>query len=953
MAGFTAAAAPDFTHETVAVPDSKAPAAIYASVTAYQPESAKSAYVGMVVYGEHIRLQGDPMAKGNPQYYAQKMREKWNEAVAYADGATYRNGWAEALLKTGAQALSAAITKGRADGTLANLMVERGLDWLATPAGPLTGSLKSIIASNGITLQNMNNGTLLAELFGDTAERYLSDVNRRHQMQDNPKVKKERREQFVEEELKKIGLDVESLKRLARDKKQALEKADEYVADELQSVKSDTAKLLQLIQSEADRRAQMEELAARRAEAMGVIGIGTTIVRLTGSREEVAQMDRAANFAAQAVDTFVSQLTFEANPAAFVNMYAALGLAAVELFTPPQEDPHMKALQKIMEQLRVIQQQIIDLGQYVEKRFNALDRTLQVFVHETTAHLNQIITGQQDLEEGNKFFTSVLQQLQAQTYGAYVLSSRLDWMRLKAKCFDQAAITAQEFRACRNEIALYAIVGPPVTHSATAIGPAIMQSLIARLKRRSVLGSLPVESQPDPAAWLMAMNTMVKLSKRYPQHKNLIFEEIYDEDTGMKRADMLRVGEFYRTLMREMALSSADSGKPALRADLIREIVNEYQKFVYDTLIYTEGLPNKYFEGAPNPNLRFEDQHPSDNRNLYDFAVNGPRFCDLEKGEIQYSIVPMIDRNVQVGIAWYNSMAAPGMKNFKEHPEQVMLPPEFFKEVPNIVKLALTSAMKDRNRLSVRACFKNIQLADDPSPSYPQQTSRVNIELDLLATYMIKGAVKEFTLITMKMDRQFTTPTFGVFYDPGKSWMYHLWNGIPMTGQDSSSPLIYGKNLAIGPDYKKYFTITTPGLPEFEADFRQILQENVDQPVMEEIEGDFLYNNQVRKKREELAFVLERGLLSNQPAVKQLLGFIFLPQNLPDASDWARLEYKTGMLAEQMKGVVAHRLQILSNKIAQLEKSQDLKPGPDLFGPLLDELKEGPQSSNELVIPAH
>ncbi|RWO03432.1 MAG: hypothetical protein EOS07_34365 [Mesorhizobium sp.] len=944
----------DFTRESIAVPDSHAPSSIYASVSAYQPHSAKAAYVAMAVYGEHIRLQGDPTARGNAEFYKVKMRDKWLEATTFADGISYRDGWTEALVKTATKNLILTLSKGRIDGDeLAKLAVERGLDVLATPEGEMPSSTNFIIAGNSILLQNMHNGTVLTDYFNKTAEKYLKDVNGRQPLENKPIVKKENRETFAERQLQKHGIDVEGLKKSAKDQKNFLKNMDKATGEKLKGIAGDLAAQLQKMQTEQEIKAQAELFAAKRAEAMGVFGIGMTVARLGGNPAAVALFDRGAGFVGQAMDTFGSGLTFAKNPAAFVNMYGALGMAAVSFFSGPQQDPQMAAimaaLPQIMEQLRTIQNQIVELGQFMEKRFNNIDRTLQIFVHNATLHMHQISTSGMRTQENEKFFKAALERLHTDTYGSYVLSSRLEWLGLKAKCFAEptsgwlgrSGFSQSDFEACRNEIGLYAIVGPPVTGSREhSVGPDVMQSIIGRLKDDLTLGRLPVATQPDPAAWLMAMNTMKRLGDVNPKYKSFLSLPVFDEDTEVTRANISRVGRYYQKLMREMALENVDSKRPSLRRRMIEEIMEDYKTAVSDSLLYVDGLPNKYFKNSPHPRLNLDDQIPDANPNLYPFMAAPVVFCD-PKGTIE-NWVTSSKPNVGIDHGFFKARAAVSTKNFMDNPADITLPPMFLNDVPVAVKLALTSAMADPkyNSLSLAACFRSIQLQDDVGPGYHHQTSLLAVQIDLVAAYMINGEIKQLPVVTLTAHKKLHSATVGIFHDPGKSWMYHLWNGIPLTGRPQGSPVRLGPAMGIKQNWKDYFTSTTPGLDEFKQDFSNVIRENVDHPIVKAIEGgEFPFNESTRKAREELAFVLERGLSNTHPAVAELLNWISNPANLPEADAWARAQYSAGASPEQMKGVLKQRLDILNGLRDEVSEVPNLAPGPDLFKSILEDFE--------------
>jgi hypothetical protein len=88
-----------------------------------------------------------------------------------------------------------------------------------------------------------------------------------------------------------------------------------------------------------------------------------------------------------------------------------------------------------------------------------------------------------------------------------------------------------------------------------------------------------------------------------------------------------------------------------------------------------------------------------------------------------------------------------------------------------------------------------------------------------------------------------------------------------------------------------------------------------------------------------LAFVLERGLDSRQPAIKSPLQWISDPNNMPDANVWAATAYNNDAPIDLMEGLLTDKAAVFSSLLDDVEKSGKFGPPPDTFGERLNELQ--------------
>lgn len=937
---------------TLASKNPASPEFLFASQRGYFPQSAQAAYVNHVLIGAYLQYKEDPNIKGNTAYFDTLMRDRFNEALIKVKGVSYRDGYTEALLKSGLVALSAFATKGKVTlSPLTNLLVEKGLDRMAAPAVVPQLQFDVVTGTNIYMLQNLGGHDLLAKYMRKTAVTFFPELNLRQDLKYEPSVVRASMERENQKTLGGLGLGLNQWGGKIVNNQQAQSAVISQISVGMDEQTGLLQELVRTSNTQRDAEFERQQLEKNRAELIGYFGIASALAGVAGNPQAGAFFDQAGRFSAAVFDAANNSLSFSENPAAYANAYLTAVQIGVSLFASQKSDPRWSALfsglKRIMQQIRTVQEQLVTLGEFMERRFNLLDQTLQKYVHESTGYFRQVVNSGQRNETDGQYFTQVLNQLRQETYASAVLTANLAWIQLQHNCFPQKkALDQDTFRMCRDEIGLFALTGAPLQNSASPSKSEIVASVMKRLNPQLNVSGFSTTSpaMTDPAVWLSATHTLMALAGYNPRYASLLHEQDSSGLNSFSLEKIIQVGADFQKTMRQMALAVSLSGY-RLRRDLLDGIMSSYQTAVENALNYTKDLPQKYMRGTPNPNKPLAEQQPPTNLNLYPFMTAPLGFCD-PNGKIEYNF------SDSRGL-WPSQQSTQDFMNkkWRDRPDDVKLPANFIEQIPKSVRFAMTSGFADSDQadLKVWTCFRSISVFDNLVPNNitfidASSTAKFSAEIEVRANYNFYGKKKELVLMRLKGSRLYSVNELGMgggYFD--RSWLYYAWNGIvpPVPRMTPTSLLPFEKQGAIKDYFKGVFNhVTYEGLAEFEKDFNTALA-SVHRHVSDEIQNNFQsFNSATQRAREELAFVLERGLDNDQPSVQELLKFISNPQNLPDAWVWAKTQYEHAAPKGTMEAILEDKLANLARLLDAVEQSSNLKPAPDLFAQRLKELSQ-------------
>jgi len=553
--------------------DPNSPEALYAMQRGYSKESAQAAYVTQRLIGAYLEYQGNGASRANPEDLRIKLQDAFNDAVTTVKGASYRGGDTEALLKISGKALAAvAAKKGLILPT--DYLVEKGLDYMATPPQELAKQEYSVIlGTNVFMLQNMDEKDGLAPFLQKTALLFNPDLNPSQSLLYEPSVVKQVIANTNQQTLNHIGLLGD---KSLTNTKQILANQDNQntvlsgISSKLDDTKEDLSKLAGDMQDEhakAEIKARME---SDKVMMQNLFGIAYGMAVISGDKDAARAINTMGHIVVSAFN--VGQAFASSTSEGWISMCmfaVTMIVDGQELMSDPAGDSMSKAFTQLNDKLFAIQKQIAQLGAVMEARFDILDRTLQQYVHESNQRMTQMISSGQRTEADGRFFSTMLKTISQNSYGSYLFMSDLTWIQAQHDCFPSAprVLDKDMFRLCRNEMALFAINGPPMQAGHRSFAPEAMNALIQRLTPALNLPSLPDNSQPDPASWLQATHTLLTLAQYHPEFSPVMKEQTFDEATQLSLGSVLQIGGYYQQLIHQMAVINPDSDSPKLRRD--------------------------------------------------------------------------------------------------------------------------------------------------------------------------------------------------------------------------------------------------------------------------------------------------------------------------------------------------------------------------------------------------
>jgi hypothetical protein len=625
---------------------------------------------------------------------------------------------------------------------------------------------------------------------------------------------------------------------------------------------------------------------------------------------------------------------------------------------PATPDPRWEG---IFKQMKQVYEAIIDLGKIMQLRFDQLDMTLAAFVNDATNRLEQTNTTTVQIQSKLISIHNMQKELQWDTRGNYLLEAGLNWLHVQDDCFPSAdtlqplppVSEAALIKRCRDEIALFAINSPPVAvpgpvnlnRSVLAdLGAALAQDIPTNLPEHDV--------QPDPKFWLAASKMLLELGFRHPEYLSLLLSSDKDPraNQNLSLLAVMGVGQYFRELTRQLALVHPDQ-QPKLRRDLIDGIIDEYATTIHGVIQSVDGLSNEAVAGMPNPNIPVSQLSPALDPKLYPFMSEPIDFCTAGD-RVKVDTFAMYSTPGVFG--WWNHTDFDRFFGYFSPVEIKLatLPPSALAKIPKSLLTVLTSSGLQNafGKMKITACFNSIHVSNEAHAVYGSNfTFHVVYELILKASYLDpeQNLVKDEQVTRWQIE---STPIFFFpsFSPLDRPMLTRLWNGTPPEGP---SYLLKGfeSHIQVDPEYNVDLPEAKPQFGRFfvkklRAEGKDIVSQigecrlnssgEIDATAVSN--GRFASADQIiHKARQKLALIFEFGLANNNPAVSDLLNFIASPENLPMACSFARSQFDFGSTPLVMKAALDRRLALLKGLVDAVERSPNLEPGVDLFGPRL------------------
>jgi hypothetical protein len=910
------------------------PEKIYSTATAYEARSVRYAYVNTKIIEAFVNAN----ARGSiPEDKMSAILGKARrEATDHVNGVSYRGGWVEAISKDTVSTLTG-LSKKLSVVDISNTSdkaVEAFLDYVAKPGQSPDMTLNAQIVANSFSLRHMRNKGPLPRELVQSATDFFPEVNPKRDLELNGTVVDARLKAELKSLLEKNGLKLEDLIKGQGDLKARIAEltaaADKLLSEKIARANELAKRSISAEEKEAAEKEQLRrELEVLTGEVTAGFGAFSAASALLGDQKAAAFFSRGGQFFASGMQAFVLTSSFAANPFAAVNSILQTALLGRGLFGKGEVEP----TQKILEELQKVKGMIAELGQHLDARLNAIDSRLQAYMRESLQRMDKDSFFAEKNDADIRYLKNALAQVHRETYGTYLLTAGLASSRLQHNCFTTSAqkvMDADLFRLCRNELALLALAGPPAGSENTllAAGPTILDPLAEKLNASFPLPYLSGEVKPNPVAWLSATDRMVSLAQLYPQFAHLLQEVEYDPSSYVSYEKIKEAGEYYQSLLQNIALRSPDGAQPKLRRDLIEKLLDQYAVAVRAAVRFGTGVVNRVSLGSLNPKLDLNKQG-SEDPSVYSFMNTGIGFCD-DKSKFEWHYNNFHNRP----LLHFESNDVSGKKWHTENVGQIKWPREFLDQVPGVVKFALSG--KGFMQTQARTCIrKAIWIAETP-PGDKGSVSTLTLDIDLLVSYLSNGKVRDLTLGTYQTIRTHTGYRF--WGGPEASTFQVFWSGYEGGGKYVGEPGSIQKSILN--NFKGAFTFKEVDLAEFKKDLAphlRMAQVEVEQEISQ---GTSSFDYATVAAREQLAFILAGGLANNSPQTSQLLAAVTNSLNFPNAKNWALAVVEQGATEAQLDHALEEKLEGVRKLLSSVEMAGGLKPKSDLFGPRLEELEQ-------------
>jgi hypothetical protein len=922
------------------------PVFLYHSANLHEASSRKGAYVKLMVFSKCMELRCEQKPPNDPvvQYQLQRTYE---ESTAKMDGINYTDGYGVAVAKAMLGAAKVMLDKGApkdpkmlaarifADDKIAGKLID-GIARMASTPGEDPNITYGVALNVNIygTKIGMNPKNPMSKFMNQADEKY----NKRNlgvPIEMEPKVQEglrfftlkntitEAEQETIRNQNRNTG---KTVRHLEQDKKEYARRfgdLQQAAENGLNRANASLGKVVQYLESQQEKQIERAELERQRAEITSAYGLAGGLARLAGDNEAAEAFDRFGSFSGHLFDVMNSSLDFQSNPAAFANQYVMLLNLGVSLFTHNQEDPRWAGL---FAALKALQEQIADLGKRMDRRFDMLEARLGQFVKDASERFIDLQGRARNSEENANFVKNALTVVQQETYGHFVLDSRLNWVKINNKCV-QPRISRETFLDCRDQMALLAVETPPLGGK-TPFDRQIVGRLARRMANRHVYPT-DLSTLKDPASWLrstQALLSMVAVNRHMISEINSQSPASRD-DSQLSLDAMIEQGRYFGNLTSKMALEPADANGFRLRRDLIDEVFGDYKKSVQSALAETESWPNRYLPGGPHPNIPLEIQEPPVDEAVYTplINLNAVEECDGEDRnrftfhEYMGSSLPLDQMRVRAVREHFGKL----------NPSDYHLRRAFIPLLPKVLRFAMvTSKWKQESQFYLTACFREIhlnrlkELVRDFTPAGGDRLAKDNVEvtmnLEFSAHWMFNGRMNNLPVFRM-VGYKLWDGHWADFY------INTLWNGMGH----------YAPGITNDP--ASFFAANTPqneladNLAQLERDFRarvKQVNDEVDVRTSPLIANLDLASEQSLK---ELSFIVERGLDNSNSSVAQLAAFLREESNLPKPSKWAEMQWSTGQNRLSVLSAFEKRAQAFKTLVNAVEAEKGLESGVNIF----------------------
>ncbi len=886
---------------------------------------------------QNIDTTNDPA--GRERYISWKERE----ARDLVNGASFRNGWIEAIAKESVPIVGSATLGPEfllVPKPLTDKAVETILDQFARPS--LTPEMDSqavvdfaaymIAAANDKSSPDYEVAQSLTKDYLNLDPAISYDLL--------PAVRAHANSEALNKRL-------DELEKILTDKSLSLDQMKEALREEMQG---QTQELIGAMQSAfADAQAisdkdktrftpaQIEdykravEYKKKFQEISGAFGAFSGLATLTGDAEAAAFFNKAGALSEGISEAIQISLTesFAESPMMYAHAYVGVAVLAMNLLNSSSGED--KRMQQLMEQIQKIAEQVEDLRQQMHQRLDVLDYKVARGFEVVTIDVRNLNRGVAITRRQFSDINRDLREMQNLILSGLSFEWRVQTTTQETLCWgtnsrgQTIAISEKDFLICRNFFALSAYAPQSLTVGVNGVeinGLADLGKI--SLQELEVLRNTVKDLDPSneavlnwgvlPQSWIYGAKSFLQLFKSHPNMVELANHTgIMDRD-DLSLDRMIADGRRIIGGISELLLSKNETGY-SLKRDLLENILELYRVEAEEALDLGYQLQREATANGPNTSIGSDAPAIMDNNYAF-FTAPEARVIDFCEGA---------PRDVNVGTfdltknkwGWALNAAEPWKKEYLQgfSKEWFAWDPSFLPLIPNAV---LWASRTNFANTRVIPCFRSVEI-----PSYVfnkaglEYQVRITIEFQVHST--ITGA-ESFVVGRSVLDTGLQTlPGVKIVAKPGSPQIFlnSFWNA-PASDWE---PVWRNTNQSF---VKIEANESNPAFEIFKNAFdAEISKNRADKSV--ELETILSNRFQVSKYRT-LTLIASLGMDSDNAKAREFLTWLSDEDALPSPIGLARVAFGTAMTTTQLKELIQPRIELGKQMIASLSSARGLRP---------------------------
>jgi hypothetical protein len=683
--------------------------------------------------------------------------------------------------------------------------------------------------------------------------------------------------------------------------------------------------------SRADKERQIEK-----SNVTGAFGAASAIATLTGNPDAAKTFTQLEKLSGAIYDIATTDQLFAVAPFAVVNPYLLAAVMVVDLISSPKNNENAT----MMKELEAIRQEIVELRQLINQRFDRVEFKLDSNFDEIESTLDIMRSDQQVTINQLEALQQRVKKLERADQAAFQSIAKILFLNINAKCFPSGAqpVPPNTLSYCWTAF-LYLSDGQfgnvlKVTDPALDAQQALSQNSAVLQHLALEFAKVYSAEKPDgqlldPVQFLWGVYYLEALrmrNSRWSPHDNEPAVQL--PDGGVDTTQIIRSAMQVEDFLQAMAINK----KGQLRGDLFNKIFEDYENSVTEIWNGTTAIFNadridlrfggllkvKWWPTGPNV-LDFDDQAPVVTKQQYDQK----EFQSALGGE-----------GPTGAISWMGM--CPGVQfTQKVGPNEVPLElntkfrfdPAIFNQLPGVLRWALLDGvMKARlNPCMARATISNVIFGQGDNPKirkglgafaqWHPLTADGDFEVRLSFAYT--DANGEHDIALPDLTAHYTLSRGGQYAcanDPKGNtirFAQALWNGGAVVACDGTFIALSGAAQNNGG--LKLVTVPTSSeqqdqlqkeLNDFGAEYAALGEPTLQKVKQKALSSDALQIEAAAEATATLVYLIRNGIGGSDSNLSALYSWVLDPTNFPNGSSWVNAFLKQEVSQDKIEAEI-------------------------------------------------